>query len=160
MEIIGKVYYDETSPTLLRWSIDTGGKRKVGDVAGHFCKASGYVYVTYRGNKYPVQYVVWALHGRDVPKGFVLDHINTIRDDNNITNLRIGTNSQNNMNKSVTSRSTTGVKGLTYHTTEGRWYGTVTVQGTTLRKKSKDRGVVEAWLKETRERLHGEYSRE
>lgn len=120
MSILDHVYYDETSKTLFRWKRQVG-PRRAGDVAGHVCKADGYAFVTLEGVKYSVQYLVWKLFGKELEDGKVIDHINGNRQDNRIHNLRLCTYSQNNMNRTVPSHSTTGVKGLTYHVKEERW---------------------------------------
>ena len=159
MDILDYIYYDETSKTMFRWKKQMG-PRRAGDVAGHVCTTSGYAIVTLRGVRHPVQYLVWRVFDRDMEEGKILDHIDGNRSNNHINNLRLCTHAENNWNKTVTSRSTTGVKGLTRHKKEGRWYGTITVNGFTYRKKSKDRQVVEDWLREKRKELHGEFCRE
>lgn len=159
MSILDHVYYDETSKTLFRWKRQVG-PRRAGDVAGHVCKADGYAFITLEGVKYSVQYLVWELFGKELEDGKIIDHINGNRQDNRIHNLRLCTYSQNNMNRTIPSHSTTGVKGLTYHVKEERWYGSITVLGKRYYKKSKDRAVVEEWLKEMRKELHGEFAKE
>ena len=156
MDILDYIYYDETSKTMFRWKKQMGS-RNAGDVAGHICTTSGYAIVTLRGVRHPVQYLVWRVFNRDLEDGKILDHMDRDRSNNRIDNLRICTHAENNWNKTVPSHSTTGVKGLTYHTKEGRWYGSISVKGKRFYKKSKEKVIVEEWLKSMREQLHGEF---
>lgn len=48
---------------------------------------NGYRRVHYKGKNYPEHRLVWVWHTREMPKGHI-DHINRIRDDNRIENLR------------------------------------------------------------------------
>lgn len=156
MDILDYIYYDEASKTMFRWKKQMGS-RKAGDVVGHICTTSGYTIITLKGVRHPVQYLVWRLFCMELEDGKILDHIDRDRSNNRIDNLRICTHAENNWNKTVPSHSTTGVKGLTYHTKEGRWYGSISVRGKRFYKKSKEKVIVEEWLKSMREQLHGEF---
>lgn len=159
MEILNKVYYDETSETFLRWKEGTGLARKENYVAGHLCETSGYSFVTYENKRFPVHNIVWVIFNGEISDGMIVDHVDCIRNNNSISNLRLATISQNNMNKGVRSDSSTGTKGLSWHISENRWYGSVTVDGKRVYKKSKDREVVEKWLSKFRDEVHGDFSR-
>lgn len=47
-----------------------------------------------------------------IPENAEIDHINHVRDDNRLVNLRFATQGENLKNKSVSSKSTTGVTGV------------------------------------------------
>ena len=59
----------------------------------------GYRRLMYKGVTYPVHRVIWIMHYGDIPKNHVIDHLNHKRADNRIENLRIATQSQNELNK-------------------------------------------------------------
>lgn len=59
---------------------------------------TGYIAVTFKGKQYMAHRVIWELLNGPIPEGLVIDHINMDRADNKITNLRLATKSQNNMN--------------------------------------------------------------
>lgn len=65
----------------------------------------GYVVgnIRWRGEKkqFKAHQVVWFHSGRSVPKGYMLDHINRVKDDNRLCNLRIVTPRQNSANYDV-----------------------------------------------------------
>lgn len=65
--------------------------------------------------------VVWILHNGPIPEGMVIDHINRIRDDNRIENLRLATISDNNSNCGVRSHCKSGAKYIAT-TKEGRFH--------------------------------------
>ena len=50
-----------------------------------------------------------------IPENAEIDHINHVRNDNRLCNLRFVTGSENSRNKSVSSRNTTGVTGVYFY---------------------------------------------
>lgn len=110
---------------LLRWTKSMVGKKRRGDIAGSREKA-GYRKLICFGKTYFVHRVAWMLHyGESPPK--IIDHINGVRDDNRIANLRGCTDSQNNMNRRP-RRSGHGLKGVT-NLPDGRFMAHVTKEG-------------------------------
>ena len=63
----------------------------------------------------------------NAPKNKMVDHINHNRLDNRKSNLRICTSSQNNMNRSKTSRNTSGYVGVCYKPKINKWQAYITV---------------------------------
>lgn len=57
----------------------------------------------------------------NAPKGLDVDHINHVKLDNRKSNLRLCTRSQNNMNKSYQSNSTTKVRGVHFCKQTGKY---------------------------------------
>lgn len=70
----------------------------------------------------------WYFHYGDWPIG-PMDHINRIRTDNRIENLRISSASQNNRNRSVFSKSLSGVHGVTWNLPTKSWRVHISVNG-------------------------------
>jgi hypothetical protein len=70
---------------------------KIGQRAGSSLR-DGYRQVRVNGKKHREHHLVWLLHTGALPVG-ELDHINCIRDDNRIENLRECTRSQNMQNR-------------------------------------------------------------
>jgi hypothetical protein len=50
-----------------------------------------------------------------------IDHINNKKSDNCLFNLRFVTNQENAFNSSISSRNTSGVKGITWHKKANKW---------------------------------------
>ncbi len=73
-------------------------KKLVGQIPGHACK-KGYHRIVIGGRNYGAHRIAWKMHyGIDPPEGAVIDHINCVRNDNRITNLRVVSLSENNLN--------------------------------------------------------------
>jgi hypothetical protein len=75
----------------------------------------GYVVVSIGKVRVPAHRIVWALHHGEWPAG-MLDHINGVRSDNRLCNLRECTDSQNQMNRQPRN----GLKGITL-LPSGKW---------------------------------------
>ena len=82
--------------------------------AGTQRKSSGYLYVQVHGRLYPVHRVVMLMCYGFYGEGLEVDHINHVRNDNRLVNLRFVTHGENMRNKSVSSKSTTGVTGVDF----------------------------------------------
>ena len=116
------------------------------------------------GGRYSYEHrVVWEEAYGPIPEGLIIDHKNGDVRDNSLDNLRLVTYSQNSMNSKISSRNTSGLKGLSYQHRKdrpnGRWCGRVVSNGTTHRFFSQDLLEVSAWIFRTRAELHGEFAR-
>jgi hypothetical protein len=84
---------------------------KAGSIVGTKDK-DGYLKTLIKRKPYRVHRLIWIMHYGYEPK--ILDHINCVPDDNRIENLREATHSQNNLNRNMHNRNTTGFKGISY----------------------------------------------
>lgn len=91
----GFLSYDPASGNIV-FTDNRFGATKVGQVAGHV--DGGYVRFYHRGRQYFAHRVAWALHYGKWPE-HTIDHINRIKTDNRISNLRDVPQSVNNTNK-------------------------------------------------------------
>lgn len=140
--------YNSDSPSGLVW---VAGRLK-GRTAGTLDK-EGYWAVQLKGKKLRCHRVVWELCNGPVPAGYVLDHINRMRSDNRIENLRLATVSDNNCNAYRPTRELP--RGI-YH--NGKVYrAEFWKDGVRYRKLSGSLRVVSEWLSVTRDAVHGEY---
>ena len=108
-------YYDETSPSCLRWKINKG-KYKIGDVAGKVCgsESKGYYYTVEALQKInKVHRVILCLKGFD-PTGYVTDHINGNSLDNRIDNLRLCSIAENQRNRRMYKSNTSSISGINF----------------------------------------------
>jgi hypothetical protein len=74
-------YYDETSPTFLRWKVQVkSGKsyhiveREVGDVAGSVKCDGNHSSVKLNGKSFLVHRVIWEIFHSKIPNGLIVDH--------------------------------------------------------------------------------------
>lgn len=89
---------------------------RIGSPIGNIC-LKGYVRTCINYKTYKVHRLIFMMFYGYMPTG--LDHINGIKTDNRIENLREATLSENQWNKTKTKRNTSGFKGITLE--DGRW---------------------------------------
>ena len=130
--------------------------------AGSACNATttnGKYYKTaYKGNQVLLHRLAWFLYHKTQPPE-VIDHKDGNGLNNRIDNLREATTSTNQMNIDVTSKSTTGIKGI-MPVRGGKLYrAEVCVDGKRYQKHSKDINKLVQWVEAKRLELHGQYAR-
>lgn len=92
---------------------------KVGDRAG-YADAKGYWLHRVNGATYLAHRLAWFyVHGEWPPHQ--VDHINGIRDDNRISNLRLATRTQNARNRALRSDNTSGHAGIHFDKRDKNW---------------------------------------
>lgn len=110
------VYYDETSPTALRWKVVrmAGSKGRaltsVGGIAG--TRTGKRSVLCLDGTNYYVQIIVYTVCKGSVPEGLVVDHLDRNCLNNAIWNLEVKDDPTNNRNMKKNSRNTSGVTGV------------------------------------------------
>ncbi len=129
----------DTLKSLLRYEAETGkffwlrtrsGVSDISKEAGSV-KGSGYRAIEIYGRVYQAHILAWLYVYGSLPSGF-LDHINTVKTDNRISNLRIATNSENQANKKKSIKNTSGFKGVTWNKKCGKWQASIKVMGRNL----------------------------
>lgn len=108
-------YYDETSPSCLRWRkrYNLGSNINVGDIAGSL--DNGYWKVHALGKSLKGHKIIWALHNAfENQDGLYIDHINRDPSDNRISNLRLVDRFVNARNKGLSKANKTGTTGVSY----------------------------------------------
>lgn len=88
-------------------------------------KSNGYRYVRIDGKDYTAHRLVWLLvHGRWPEQ---VDHINRIRSDNRLLNLREVSNLENHQNMSEYANNSSGVPGVHWCSTHKKWVAKITI---------------------------------
>lgn len=113
--------YDESSPSCLIWRKVFSRKVKKGAPAGCLHKKLGYYTVSYNKKQNYAHRVVWEIHHGKLLNNQFIDHINGIRSDNRIENLRIASVMQNNQNKIKRTGCKSKYKGVSWHSQCQRW---------------------------------------
>jgi hypothetical protein len=90
--------------------------------------STGYIGVVIGEKRHFAHRICWAIHFGKWPSDQI-DHINGIKIDNRICNLREATNSQNGKNARIPSNNTSGVCGVTYDKVNKRWRSIIKVNG-------------------------------
>lgn len=118
--------YDQATG-ILTWKPDATRTSVSGKRAGHLNKTNGYRYTSILNVQFCEHRLAWAITHGVWPTGQI-DHINGIRDDNRIENLRDVSASVNMQNrKKPQSNNTSGFLGVTKH--RNRWRALLTING-------------------------------
>jgi len=111
-------YYDETSPSCLRWKVDryAGAKYSVllvsaGYVAGYL-DSKNYWRVSCNGQKYRAHRIIYELMIGPIPQVLNIDHINGSSSDNRVGNLRVVSQAVNSRNQKKMKNNTSRVTGV------------------------------------------------
>lgn len=110
IELLKSLFNYHPGTGVFTWKVNRSNVR-AGSVAGsslRIKKPAGLVVYKYiRCNKklYLSHRVAWAFYNGQIPAGMQIDHINRRPADNRITNLRLVTQSQNNINSRRTNQS-------------------------------------------------------
>jgi len=96
----------------------SAGSSKAGSVV-NYKEPNGYLRVRVDNQRYTVHQVVFCMQHGYIPK--MLDHINGIKDDNRIENLRIANPSQNGYNKPLGKMCKSGVKNVKWESNMKKW---------------------------------------
>nr|DAF78407.1 MAG TPA: homing endonuclease [Caudoviricetes sp.] len=111
---------------VLVWSKSDCTRIKKGDVAGTKRK-NGYIYVNVDGKITAAHRIVWEMHNGTIPDGMYIDHINHIRDDNRIENLRLVTKIDNAWNMTKKKNNKSGVTGVSWDRRSKKWRAQITL---------------------------------
>jgi hypothetical protein len=122
---------------LLEYDVNTGNlywktkplNRKT-NLAGHTTSA-GYININISGRIYKSHHVVWVIYYGEFPDVSinVIDHINGIKNDNRIGNLRLVSKSKNSINTSIYLNNTSGIKGVCHNKSKNRWEAYISAGG-------------------------------
>lgn len=123
----------------------------------NFVVDNGYEKLFVDGKKYRQHRMVFLYHNRYIPQ--FIDHINGIRCDNRIENLRPATKSQNRMNVGLTAQNTSGIKNVMWMKKSKCWRVQVKpVNQKPFVYETKDIELAELVAIEARAKFHGEYA--
>ena len=95
------------------------GARKIGGTA-RTITTSGYLRIFINGRHYAAHRLAWIITFGVEPEG-IIDHINGIKTDNRICNLRLATYSQNSMNSKINTLNKSGCKGVAWKKESRKW---------------------------------------
>lgn len=162
----GKLFWNERSSDFFlsneRNSEDSArawNRKFSGREALYAVGTSGYLQGSLLGRNCRAHRAAWAIYHGEWPTEHI-DHVNGVRADNRICNLRQATRSQNLCNRGAPSHNTSGFKGVYWSAREKKWHVQICFGG---KRKSmgyfKDKAdAVSAYAQAARQ-YHGDFAR-
>ena len=117
--VMERLSYDSRTG-LFKWKSEVAKNVPKGSKAGSLQKKDGYVRIQILGRKYRAHRLAWLIVYGSFPPDQI-DHINGIRHDNRISNLRAVTHAENNRNRALDIRNKSGYTGITYNKKTNKW---------------------------------------
>lgn len=120
------------------YNSDTGIFTAKHSANGNFLKAgrelgtlvNGYKAMHIKGVMFKLHQLVWLYVYGEIPqKPLQLDHIDKVKTNNAISNLRVVTASQNQRNTGLNSANTSGYKGVTFQKNRNKWRAFIMLDG-------------------------------
>lgn len=114
---------------VLRYCPDSGILTRVstGEIVGA-SHSKGYLSIYVCGRNYLAHRVAWLISYGDWPNG-TIDHVNGIKTDNRILNLRCVSNAENHKNMPLQSNNKNGIPGVHWLDRYGKWRAQIKVSG-------------------------------
>ena len=127
-----ELFHYEPSSGKLFWKVTTSSRSIKGAEAGSLDKRERYLRVTVDGVGYQLHRVIMLLVHGHLDKSVHVDHISHDRADNRLCNLRLASLAENNKNKSMDRRNSTGVTGVRFNKRYNTWGAHIGVNGTEI----------------------------
>lgn len=113
----------------LHYDPETGVFTRQSRVVGYLDEgANGYIRIRIKGKQYLAHRLAWLYVFGQWPENEI-DHINGIKIDNHITNLRSATHSQNQAYSGLMKNNTSGYKGVFWHKQSRKWEAHIRING-------------------------------
>lgn len=111
-------YFDYKNGELF-WKKTNNYKIKIGAKAGNK-DSLGYINIKIKGQSYKAHRLIYVYHNGALDKNLQINHINGIRNDNRIENLRVVSNTENQRNQVF-------AKGYCFHKASGKFMASIRV---------------------------------
>ncbi len=121
--------YDQDTGQFIRIGLPKKGTAELGKVCG-IKDAHGYLNISIDGKKYKAHRLVFLYVFGEIPgNGVDIDHVNRVRDDNRLINLRLASRSENMLNSSKKANNSSGIKGITWSKNANKWRAKAQLNG-------------------------------
>ncbi len=125
-ELKSYLFYDKETGIFIRIKT-TSNRSKINSVAGNVC-SNGYMEVRVAGKSYLQHRLAW-LYEYGVWPSKMIDHINGVRNDNRIENLREVDFRENTYNSKIRSDNKSGVRCVSWDKARNSWEVRVKIDG-------------------------------
>ncbi len=109
---------------VFKWKQTMSSRATAGTVAGAR-NTDGYIRIAIDKKRYPAHRLAWFYVYKEWPTNLI-DHINRVKDDNRIINLRPADHSQNRANSRINSNSASGIRGVRWSEEMKKWKACIT----------------------------------
>ena len=118
------IYAPDTG--IFTWKVSRGTARE-GNIAGYKTN-NGYIAIKISGIFYKAHRLAWLyIHGKF--PDYEVDHLDGVKDNNRILNLRSVTHSVNGKNQRKPVNNTSGIIGVVWYKTSNKWRAQIKVEG-------------------------------
>lgn len=138
----------------LYWKVQKAPHVKIGAKVGS--PAHGYESVYVDGRNWRIHRLVFLMHFDYLPS--TIDHINGIRNDNRIENLRVVDSCQNAQNSKLRLTSKSGIKGVSWNTNRQKWCVRINANKKLRQWYVEDLELAELIAIEARDKFHGKFA--
>lgn len=121
------LHYDPETG-VFTWKTSWGNRRVPGDVAGKAHNVTGYTVIRLDGVNYRGQRLAWLYQTGEWPEGEI-DHINGLRSDDRLCNLRACSKAENQQNRVSASGATSKLLGVSWSAWAKRWRAQIKFAG-------------------------------
>lgn len=119
----GKLFWRDCDDMHNSWRAKNAGKEAFTAVNNYGYRVGGIDGMGFRAHR-----VVWALHHGEWPSDQI-DHMNGVKIDNRIVNLRDVSHAENMRNQSMRKNNKSGVTGVFWHKAARKWEARILVNG-------------------------------
>ena len=126
-DIVGDLLRYDSETGDLFWKVNRTNRVFAGDIAGRV-HALGYKTVTIMGKFFYAHQIAWLLHYGELPDGEI-DHINRVRHDNRLCNLREVSTSENVANGNMRRNNKSGYRGVFWRSQVQKWQAKIDCNG-------------------------------
>lgn len=125
-EELKKYLHYDPDTGIFTWLKPTSFRVKFDQVAGW--DTHGHIGIRILGVSYLAHRLAWLYQTGEWPS-VQIDHINGNKKDNKFSNLRLATNTENNVNKGVSKQNKSGYKGVSWVKAKQKWVATCRANG-------------------------------
>lgn len=119
----------DTNTGKLYWRVTNSNRAPAGSEVASV-RNCGYVCVRLRGRTFLAHRIIWGMMNPEnkLQPGEEIDHIDHNRENNLLSNLRKTTRKENSRNLSLARNNTSGVTGVSFDKTRGKWRAEIKVE--------------------------------
>lgn len=127
IERLREVFAYDPDTGILSWKIKPSRRIVLGQPVGGKIRSDGYLHARIDKHVSLSHRIIWAhYYGEWITE---IDHINGNRADNRVVNLRACTRSSNLANMFISSRNTSGIKGVGWDKARAKWFAKIACNG-------------------------------